>query len=155
MSSTSSSIDYESLNSSVDNMTGQEEGMIELKQAPGAGPAQAKEELASVLSQLTFARRRFSTRFGQPGAAYKQIPEIEQNLARDNVTYLKLASAQADLCEADLIQAEQDQARLLDESVTLIEAIDPKFEVNTREEIKQSVELYTGDKRCTRTASRS
>ena len=118
----STSTDYESLDSqdSVVDMTTQEDNMIELKQAPGAGAAQAKEELASVLSQLTFARRRFSTRFGQPGAAYKQIPEIEQNLARDNVTYLKLASAKADLCESNLIQMEQDQAKLLDESVTII-----------------------------------
>ena len=60
--SSSSSGDFESVNSSqdsVDSMSTPEDGTLELRQAAGADAAKVREELTSILAKLKYARRRY------------------------------------------------------------------------------------------------
>ena len=55
-----------------------------------------------------------------------------------------MASFLADQCESDLIEMNSDQNRLLDEAITMMEHLDPKFEVNTQDQVKSTIQQYMG-----------
>ena len=73
-----------------------------LNPPPGEAAAEVVEQAIAIQQQLTIERRRFSNIFGKIGEDCRPLVEIRNNLAKDNETYLRLASGQAKVVEEEL-----------------------------------------------------
>ena len=131
--------------SSADDMEGANTGgspavkTHDLNPPPGEAAAQVVQQASALQEQLTIERRRFTKKYGKTGEDCRPLAEIRQNLARDDDTYLRLASGQVKVVEEELTSFQLSLSGKNKDLLGYLEALDPNYIRNTKEKVDSVV----------------
>ena len=107
----------------------------DLNTPPGEAAAQVTQQASALQQQLTIERRRFTNKYGKVGEDCRPLEEIRSNLAKDDETYLRLASGQVKVVEGELTSFQLSLSGKNDDLLGYLEALDPNYIANTKEAV--------------------
>ena len=110
-----------------------------LQPPPGEAAAEVVANISRLERELTIDRRRFTVIYGQQNSDFKTLMEIKKNLDRNDESFLRLASGQAQVAEKDLIAFQISMATKSQDLLSYIEAVDPTHAHNSKEKIKSAL----------------
>ena len=80
--------------SQTDKTKGHLLSLYKVHTSTGEAAAQVVEQASALQQQLTIERRQFTNKYGRVGEDCRPLAEIRNNSAKDDETYLRLASGQ-------------------------------------------------------------
>ena len=107
----------------------------DLNPPPGEAAAHVVQQASPLQEQLAIERRRFTKKYGRLGEDCRPLAEIRLNLAKDDDTYLRLASRQVKVVEGELTSFQLSLSGKNEDLLGYFEALDPNYMANTKEAV--------------------